>query len=116
MHKVTDNVIQVTKEKMEELKKLRPKRTGITPKSLDSAVCILIKFLNSDRTRWEWEVTGKFDATRLGRAILAQVMLITAEDILSHDDPEAVYGLIEILEKLAYGETASEEDDEESEE
>lgn len=106
-----DNIIRVTLEQMQELQKLRPKKSGVTIENLPDAVCILIKFLDDDKNNWSYEVTGNFDRTRAGRALLAQVMLLTAEDILAYDNPESVYGLIEILENFAYGD--DEEEDEE---
>lgn len=74
--------------------KERPKKSK-KPKELEDFCGIAIKFLDSNKTNVEYQVTGDYDRTLIGRVILAEALVAIAENILSDEDPAIIYEIIE---------------------
>lgn len=76
----------------------RPKRSK-KPEELENFCGIAIKFLDDEKTGVHYQVTGEYDKTLMGRAILAEALVAIAEDMLSDDDPAIIYEIIETFRK-----------------
>jgi hypothetical protein len=86
-----------------EYKKYRPTRS-VSVDSLEDTVCILIKYLDENKTELEYEMTGSYEKSKLGRHLMGVGLLTIAEDILSGEDPEIITSLLDDMRDAIIGE------------
>lgn len=81
-------------------KGLRPKDKRTTSvEDLGNVLCVIIEFLDNEKTSSHYEITGNYESSKMGRAIAAEALLLVAEEILKYDNPEIMTQVMEAFKE-----------------